>query len=172
MLSIFKHKKKIIIFAVLFILLGVGRKIYINSLNKPFTQTMRYDKNLGKAKYYSYEDGYIFKYMKTGYFSNQCFASVSTKEDAREYLDEQGNIYTHGMHIVLFYWPMDKQYGVYFIQEDPDISINEQVYVDNNMDYQPLGDSEYDNYASSLVKENKTQIISLAKAAKRKWNLK
>ncbi len=167
----FNNKKLLYVILCLFII-GIGvRSAKVYNMNKPFIVNMNYDKNLGKAKYYSKEEGYVFKYSKASFFNNDSFASVCKEDDVRSYMDKNGNIYTKGMQIILFIWPNENKYGLDFYQYDKNSEISEQIYVDRNMNFIYNGvDEEYESYINGLLNLYEDEIQELSREAQRKWN--
>lgn len=176
MLYTYEHKKikRIVFIGIIFILtLFIGvRFLKVYFINKPFVESMTYDKTLGKAKYYSKESGYVFKYLDASFFNMDCFASVCAEEDVKSYMDSEGNIFTDGMQIILFIWPIENKYGLDFYQCDSEGEIKEQFYIDENMNYIPdNGDEKYNQYINSLLDEYEQDIKNLLKEAHNKWKL-
>lgn len=170
MLFTSKNRKQLYAFVCLLII-GIGvRSVKVYNMNKPYITNMNYDKNLGKAKYYSKEEGYIFKYSKASFFSNDSFASVCKEDDVKSYMDKNGNIYTKGMQIILFIWPNENKYGLDFYQYDKNGEISEQIYVDRNMHFIYNGaDEEYESYINRLLNSYEDEIKELSREAQRKW---
>lgn len=180
MWSFFKTKrflglKKIFVllaFVILFFL------CYSTYLNVKFAKDMNYDKTLGKAKYISEENGYIFKYKNAYPWNFKCFASVCTEESMKVYVDEKGNMQTNGMTLVLYIWPEMNgyRYGLDMYQEGEE-SIDLQLYIDDKLKIVSAGNKEYLDEetkvgAEVLIEKNQKDIKKLMEVAKEKWNIK
>lgn len=152
------------------VVIRISRVYYINA---NFEKTMKYDKMLGQAKFFSRENGYLFKFSDASFFNMDCCASVCKEKDAMMYVDESGNVYTDGVQITLFIWPLEdeKRYGLFFygIGEE---NVNEQVYVDRDLNYKKYNsDTEYGEYVNGLIKTYEGDIRKLFAEADAKWNL-
>ena len=164
MLSNCKRKAVLAIgtISIVFIGIFVGLCIYTASYNKGFTSGMKYDKSQGQAKYYSCENGMVYRYKAKKPWDLSCFASVCDEKAEYMMINSEGDLVTDGMTMVLYIWP-DKNsyvYGLDFYECDDEF-IQEQVTCNGDW-------SSLDN---ELVKKYYDEIVVLMEAANKKWNL-
>lgn len=130
-MCIFKHKKILLI--LLLIVLGIAiYSIFIYRFDKKYTANMEYNENGAQAKYYYVEDGIIYRFKPAYIYDLSCFGSVSTTDAEITYLDEQGNVITDGMLIVLYIWPhffKETEFGLDFYEVDNDNNIQFQTMI-------------------------------------------
>ncbi|MBO4862931.1 MAG: hypothetical protein J5517_01050 [Eubacterium sp.] len=159
-----------LLFLVVIIFVGciTFRFVQIYRINKPFISHLDYDRNHGKAQYYTSENGYVFTYKKASFFNIECFASVSTEEDCKSYVDANGNLYTKGMQVTLFIWPIDHTYGILLYENDNDRYVDEQIYIDENVNVLS-NEYGYSETQEKYIADNKEKINRLFRKANEKW---
>lgn len=165
------YKKCLLIIIFIGILCLSVRLYKIKLINDKYKSGMLYDDNVKLAKYYSVENGYIFRYAKASLFSMDCFMSVSTEEDAKLYIGDDGQIYSKDMQIILYIWPISNKYGLYFFMNNGEENIDAKVYIDKNMKCISENE-EYAETMNKLIDKYIEDIEKLLQEADRKWDLK
>ncbi|MBR4554614.1 MAG: hypothetical protein IKO27_03375, partial [Ruminococcus sp.] len=114
--------------------------------------------------------------------------TVSDMSTATFSVDKDGNEHGTGTHIDLYIWISafgETEYGLMFYDPDKKASdygytgdgrirdeINEQVYVDKNLNFIPYDDNtKFNQYIEKLLAENKDKCAELMRLAREKWGI-
>jgi hypothetical protein len=149
------------------------RLTFIFSVNHHYQKELIYDKNLGYAKYYSEEEGFIFKYRPANFINTDAFGTISKIDDQKIFFSEDGNFYTDGIQITLYIWPFSHKMGLDFFEiQDDGEELSEQIYIDDNLNCVSKDlTKEQKKYFEEMIYDNKEIINELVKKANEKWDI-
>ena len=142
----------------------------------------------GDMLYWVQEGDFEFHVGPPSYLHWSGRLTVSDMSTATFSVDKDGNEHGTGTHIDLYIWISafgETEYGLMLFDPDKKASsygysgggrikdeINEQVYVDKELNYIPYDDNkEFNQYIEKLLVENKDMCAELMRLAKEKWGL-
>ena len=147
-----------------------------------------HDTGTGDMLYWVQEGDFEYHVAPPSYLHWSGRLTVSDMSTATFSVDKDGNEHGTGTHIDLYIWISafgETEYGLMFYDPDKKASdygytgdgrirdeINEQVYVDKNLNFIPYDDNtKFNQYIEKLLTENRDKCGEMMRLAREKWGI-
>lgn len=184
------HKVLFIVLAIIIGIILIINMLWFVAVKKDYLHWANIvgetENSLGDLVNATQEGDYTFGVKQPSYLHWNGFLSVGKQSTSTVTIDKDGKEHGNGTDITMYIWPKlfgEIKYGFMIIDHDKkttdygytkeDRTINEQIYVDENMNFIPYDQNniEYNQYIENLLEDNKAECLKMMNMAKEKWEI-